>query len=56
MMVNPIVEQRRQEYLEWLYQRSRRTNGLYSGLYQERMKQLINKDMDETLGPLGDWC
>lgn len=55
-MIEPIKEDRRQAYLDFLYHRSLRTNGLYTGLFQERIKELIVKDMDETLGPLGDWC
>lgn len=55
MTINSVIEQRRQDYLEWLYARSLRTNGLYTGLYQERAKELLQKDMDESLGPLGDW-
>ena len=55
MTVDPIIEQRRQEYLEWLYIRSNRSNLLYTGLYQQRAQELLKKDMDEALGPLGDW-
>lgn len=55
MAIEPVIEQRRQDYLDWLYLRSRRTNGLYSGLVKERIKQLVQKDMDDAIGPLGDW-
>lgn len=55
MMIDPIVEQRRQDYLEWLYIRSGRNSCLYTGLYHNRSNELIHKDMDEALGPLGDW-
>lgn len=55
MMINPVVESRRQAYLDWLYERSNRTSQLYTGLFQSRIKELVQKDMDETLGPLGDW-
>lgn len=51
-----IKEERRQRYLEWLYERSLRTDGLYTGLYQQRIKELIEHDMDQSIGPLGDWC
>jgi hypothetical protein len=47
-MTNPKVEQRRQDYLEWLYQRSGRTCGTYTGLYQERLKELVERDMQEA--------
>ena len=55
MTVCPLVEQRRQDYLDWLYERSNRTNGLYTGLFQDRIKDLVKQDMNTTLGPLGDW-
>ena len=55
MKIDPIVENRRQAYLDWLYERSNKNNQLYTGLYQNRMKELIKKDMDDALGPLGDW-
>jgi hypothetical protein len=55
MTICHIKEDRRQKYLEWLYARSNRTNGLYTGLFQQRIAELVHKDMDETLGPLGDW-
>lgn len=55
MKIDPIIENRRQAYLDWLYERSNKSNQLYTGLYQNRIKELIQKDMDETLGPLGDW-
>jgi hypothetical protein len=56
MTVNPTIENRRQAYLEWLYQRSNRTNQVYTGLLDERIQQLIARDVDEALGPLGDWA
>lgn len=55
MTICPIIEQRRQDYLEWLYERSNRKNSLYTGLFQERIKELVLKDMNESIGPLGDW-
>ena len=44
-MTDPNTEQRRQDYLEWLYRRSGRTSGLYTGLYQERQRELLLADM-----------
>ena len=44
-MTNPLIEQRRQDYLEWLYHRSGRTNGLYTGLFQGRLQELLLADM-----------
>ena len=55
MKIDPIVETRRQAYLDWLYERSNKNNQLYTGLFQARIKELVQKDMDESLGPLGDW-
>lgn len=55
MKIDPIVESRRQAYLDWLYERSNKHNQLYTGLFQARIKELVQKDMDESLGPLGDW-
>lgn len=43
-------EQRRQNYLEWLYTASGRTNGLYTGLYTEHVQRLIQADMKAVLG------
>lgn len=56
MKIDPIIEQRRQDYLEWLYLASGRNNGLYTGLVQQRKQELMKKDMDQALGPLGDWA
>lgn len=47
--INHIREQERQRYLEWLYARSGRTNGLYSGLYRARKQELIDQDMETVL-------
>lgn len=49
-MTSPIEDQRRQDYLEWLYQRSGRTCSTYTGLYQERIAELVIADMQEALG------
>lgn len=54
--INPTVEARRQKYLDWLYERYGRTNCTYTGLLQQRLKELLEHDMDEALGPLGDWA
>jgi hypothetical protein len=54
-VTNPTIEQRRQAYLDWLYERYGRTDGLYTGLYRQRIRELVQRDMDEALGPLGDW-
>lgn len=50
MTVNPITEQRRQDYIDALYKRSGRTCNTYTGLYQERIPELVERDMDELLG------
>lgn len=47
--IDPRLEQQRQDYLDYLYARSGRTNNLYTGLYQERQKELINADMQSAL-------
>lgn len=48
-MINPQLENQRQRYLEWLYAQSGRTNGLYTGLYQNRKQELIDQDMEHVL-------
>ena len=45
--LNPREQQARADYLQNLYRASGRTNGLYTGLYQERIKQLIAIDRAE---------
>jgi hypothetical protein len=49
-MINHKIEQRRDDYLQWLYQQSGRTCGTYTGLYQERLKELVDQDMRKALG------
>lgn len=49
MTIDPIHEQRRQTYLEHLYAQSGRTNGLYTGLFQQRLRQLVEQDMEAAL-------
>jgi len=50
MTIDPSREQRRQAYLDALYERSGRTCSTYTGLYQERIAQLMERDVDELLG------
>jgi len=50
MEINTITEQRRQSYLDALYERSGRTCSTYTGLWQERLAQLVERDMQELLG------
>lgn len=38
------TENRRHQYLEWLYARSGRTCSTYSGLYQQRTQELLAED------------
>jgi hypothetical protein len=47
-MIDRKSEQRRQEYLDWLYEQSGRTCCTYTGLYQERLKELVERDMQEA--------
>jgi hypothetical protein len=47
-MTDPKTEQRRQDYLDWLYQQSGRTCGTYTGLYQERLAWLVKQDMQQA--------
>lgn len=42
-------QQARADYMDALYEDSGRTNGLYTGLYAERMQQLIMIDRIERL-------
>lgn len=49
MTIDHRLEQRRQTYLEHLYATSGRTNGLYTGLFQQRQQQLIDADMEAAL-------
>jgi hypothetical protein len=48
-MVDPVVEQRRADYMEWLYEQSGRTNCIYTGLFEERRRYLLERDMREVL-------
>lgn len=47
--IDPTTENSRQAYLDALYVRSGRTNGLYTGLYQLRLEELIEADKKHLL-------
>ncbi len=47
--IDPVVEARRQAYIERLYERSGRSCGTYSGLLEERIHRLLEQDMEEVL-------
>ena len=47
-MIDPIREQLRDDYLQWLYARSGRTCGTYTGLYQQRQAELLEADMQHA--------
>jgi hypothetical protein len=47
-MTDPQTEQRRQDYLDWLYEQSGRTCSTYTGLYQERITWLVEQDMQQA--------
>lgn len=51
---DPTTEARRQAYLDALYERSGRTNGLYTGLYQRRLQELTEADMTRLLASRHD--
>ena len=42
--LDPHEQQARADYIEYLYRLSGRTNRLYTGLYQARVKELIARD------------
>lgn len=48
-MIDHVAEQRRQNYLDFLYIESGRTNNIYSGLYLERLRKLVEDDMNANL-------
>lgn len=52
-MINPATEDRRQAYIEALYRRSGRTCSTYSGLFQQRQQELMERDIDEVLNDPG---
>ena len=45
--LNPREQQARSDYIERLYRASGRTNGLYTGLYQQRVAELLAIDSTE---------
>ena len=47
--MNVQEQQARADYMEALYQDSGRANGLFTGLYAERMQQLMMIDRIERL-------
>ena len=46
---DPVVESRRQAYIERLYARSGRSCSTYSGLLQEHIQFLLEDDMKRLL-------
>ena len=52
MTVDNAHENRKARYMDWLYDQSDRTSEVYTGLYQDRIKALIKRDMEEALGEL----
>lgn len=51
-MIDPVLEQRKADYIEFLYKKSGRTNGLYTNLFTDRVKELVELDKSAALGPL----
>lgn len=49
MTIDHRLEQRRQNYLDHLYEQSGRTSNLYTGLYQNRLNELVAADMEAAL-------
>jgi hypothetical protein len=47
--MNAQEQQARADYMDALYEDSGRTNGLYTGLYAERIQQLMTIDRIERL-------
>jgi len=47
--MNVQEQQARADYMDALYEDSGRTNGLYTGLYAERIQQLMTIDRIERL-------
>jgi len=47
--MNVQEQQARADYMDALYEDSGRTNGLYTGLYAERIQQLVTIDRTERL-------
>ena len=53
-MINPVIESRRQAYIERLYERSGRSCGTYSGLLMEHIQHLLEQDMQRELGNVAE--
>ena len=47
--IDPVVETRRQAYIERLYERSGRSCSTYSGLLLQHIQHLIEEDMIREL-------
>lgn len=52
-MIDPVIETRRQLYIERLYERAGRSCSTYSGLLLEHIEKLIQEDMDRVLADGG---
>ena len=52
-MIDPVIEARRQLYIERLYERAGRSCSTYSGLLQEHIQKLLQEDMDRVLAEGG---
>lgn len=52
-MIDPVIEARRQLYIERLYERAGRSCGTYSGLLLGHIEKLLQEDMDRVLGDGG---
>ena len=58
MTINPLLEQRRQDYLDALYLLDGRDNpahphyATYTGLYIQHLSTLVSRDMKEVLAAL----
>lgn len=50
MNINHVEENRKARYLDWLYDNSGRTCMTYTGLYEQRIAELIERDKNEALG------
>jgi len=51
---DPIEQQLRADYIEALYQTSGRTDGLYTNLFQDRIKLLVARDIDYLCENIND--
>ncbi len=48
-MIDPVLEARRQLYIERLYERAGCSCGTYSGLLMEHIEHLLQEDMQRVL-------